>query len=162
MIDNKKAEILILGLGNPILSDDSVGLRVVDKLKKILTPKNNVDFCKVATSGIELLDIISGYKHLILIDVIKTGKEKIGTLNKHKISDFNNSIHLSSPHQMNFPSVIEFANKTGIPVPEIIDIFTIEVKDIYAFSLECSELMKKKIPVIADKILKELRLYKNN
>lgn len=159
MADNKKAEILILGLGNPILSDDSVGLRVVDKLKEILNTKNNVDFYKVATSGIELLDIISGYKHLILIDVIKTGKEKIGTLTQHKISDFNNSIHLSNPHQLNFPSVIEFANKTGIPVPETIDIFTIEVEDIYTFSLECSPEIKNKIPEITKEILKKSGLF---
>jgi len=153
LIDDKKAEVLILGLGNPILSDDSVGLRVVDTLKEIINTKNNVDFYKVATSGIEILDIISGYKHLILIDVIKTGKDKIGTLTKHKISDFNNSIHLTNPHQLNLPSVIELANKTGIPVPEVIDIFTIEVEDIYTFSLECLPELKNKIPEIAKEIL---------
>jgi hydrogenase maturation protease len=152
---NKKSEILILGLGNPILHDDSVGLRVVDKLEKILNKKNNVDFYKVATSGIEILDIISGYKRLILIDVIKTGKDKIGTLTQHKIADFNNSVHLTNPHQLNLPSVIEFANKTGIPVPEIIDIFTIEVEDIYTFSLECSPEIKTQIPEIAKEILKK-------
>lgn len=159
MIDDKKAEILILGLGNPILSDDSVGLRVVDKLKEIINKKNNVNFCKVAISGIEILDIISGYKHLILIDVIKTGKDKIGKLTMYKISDFNNSIHLTNPHQLNLPSVIEFANKTGIPVPEVIDIFTIEVEDIYTFSEECSPEIKDKIPEIAKEILKKSGLF---
>lgn len=155
MSEKELALTIILGLGNPILSDDSVGLRVVDKIEEILSPINNVDFSKVASSGIEILDIISGYNRLILIDVIKTGMAEIGTINKYDVLDFKNSIHLSSPHQLNFPSVIEFAKKIGIPIPEVIDIFTIEVEDIYTFAEECSSKIKKKIPKIAKEIIKQ-------
>lgn len=155
MSKKELAETIILGLGNPILSDDSIGLRVVDKIEEILLPINNVDFSKVASSGIEILDIISGYKRLILIDVIKTGMVEIGTLNKYDVLDFENSIHLSSPHQLNFPSVIEFAKKIGIPIPDVIDIFTIEVEDIYTISEECSPNIKNKIPEIAGEVIKQ-------
>ena len=155
MHKRKQPKILILGLGNPILSDDSVGLKIVDEIEKLLCRNENIDFCKVAISGITILDIISGYKHLVLVDVIKTGREEIGTLNKHDISDFKDSIHLSSPHQLNFPSVIEFAKKTGIPIPVEIDLFTIEVEDIYTFSEECSPGIKKEIPEIAREIIKQ-------
>lgn len=155
MSEKELAETIILGLGNPILSDDSIGLRVVDKIEEILSPINNVDFSKVASSGIEILDIISGYKRLILIDVIKTGMVEIGTLKKYDVLDFENSIHLSSPHQLNFPSVIEFAKKIGIPIPDVIDIFTIEVEDIYTISEECSPNIKNKIPEIAGEVIKQ-------
>lgn len=158
MNKREQAEILILGLGSPILTDDSVGLRVVDKIEETISSNNNVDFYRVAISGIALLDVISGYKHLILVDVIKTDESEIGTLSKHDVSDFEDSIHLSSPHQLNFPSVIEFAKKTGIPIPEKIDIFTIEVEDIYTFAEECSPEIKKKIPEIAKEILKQSEL----
>lgn len=144
-----------MGIGNPILSDDSVGLRVVDKIEEILSPNYHIDFYKLALSGIALLDIISGYNHLILIDVIKTGKDEVGTLNKYEVSDFKDSIHLSSPHQLNFPTVIKLARKTGIPIPDKIDIFTIEVDNIYTISEECSPTIKKKIPEIAGEIIKQ-------
>lgn len=155
MSEKKLAETLILGLGNPILSDDSIGLRVVDKIEELLSSVNNVDFYKATSSGIALLDIISGYKRLILIDVIKIDESEVGKLSKHDVSNFKDSIHLSSPHQLNFPTVIEFAKKIGIPIPDVIDIFTIKVEDIYTISEECSTTIKKKIPKIAKEIIKQ-------
>lgn len=152
--NKKDKNTLILGIGNPILTDDSAGLKVVEYIKENIVTDDVIDFFQVSESGISILDIISGYKNLILVDVIKTDKDEEGTLRKWDISDFSESINLSSPHRLNFPSVIELAQKTDTPIPDNIEIYTIEVKDIYTISEKCSEEIIKKIPELAKNIIK--------
>ncbi len=151
-------ETLILGLGNTILTDDSVGIKILERIIRLLPVNSNIDTCGASVSGLALLDIISGYKKLILIDSIITNKDKIGTLRELKLSEFDNSIHHDCAHQLNFPTVIDLAKKTGIPIPDDIKIFTIEVRDIRTLSEDCSPELESKIPVLAGEIMKRSRL----
>ena len=70
---------LVLGLGNSILSDDSVGWRVIDQLK---TKFNRVGltFAHSSASGIRLLEEIIGYDRLIIIDAIQTEGGQAGNV----------------------------------------------------------------------------------
>lgn len=161
-MNKRKFRILILGAGNPILSDDSTGLKIIDELDGMLNSRcKNIHLKKSVESGIALLDIISGYDRLIFIDSIKTGKDEIGTLTKHNLSDFKNSIYISNPHRLNLPSVIELAKKTGISIPEKIDIFTVEVDDTLTISTECTEKINENIPEIARQIISQSNLNNN-
>ena len=59
---------LILGIGNPILTDDRVGIKIARKLKE---EKPELEVVETSESGISLLDFIVGYNKLIIIDSIK-------------------------------------------------------------------------------------------
>ncbi|MBU1941107.1 MAG: hydrogenase maturation protease, partial [Candidatus Thermoplasmatota archaeon] len=61
---------IILGVGNPILSDDGVGLHVIQQLKKcIKNPQIHLD--EALTGGMNLLDLLIGYDKAIIIDAVK-------------------------------------------------------------------------------------------
>jgi len=64
---------LILGVGNPILTDDSVGICVANEIEKFSLP--NVEVIETSLAGISLLDYVVEYERLIIIDSIKTEKE---------------------------------------------------------------------------------------
>ncbi|MDY6959769.1 MAG: hydrogenase maturation protease, partial [Halobacteriota archaeon] len=67
---------LVFGIGNPILSDDGVGIYVAREIKKRLSSDisqfKDVDVEEGSVGGLKLLDTILGYERVILIDAIMT------------------------------------------------------------------------------------------
>jgi hydrogenase maturation protease len=66
--------ILVLGIGNILLSDEGVGVRVIEGLGSVLLP-SNVEICDGGTSGADLLDIIASREKIIVIDSMDSGLE---------------------------------------------------------------------------------------
>ncbi|HID65956.1 MAG TPA: hydrogenase maturation protease [Aquificaceae bacterium] len=62
-------KVIVVGIGNPIMGDDSVGIRVVEELKKEV----EVDTAILTTTTFEVLDKIMGYDKAIIVDGIKSG-----------------------------------------------------------------------------------------
>ena len=64
-----KTSILLLGLGNPILKDDRVGIEVARRVAEQVK-KENVKFMEASAGGLALLDAVCGYDKVILVDAI--------------------------------------------------------------------------------------------
>jgi hypothetical protein len=62
--DNMKT--IVLGVGNPILQDDGVGIHVVEEIRKKKLKNSDVSFDTAFTGGLNLLDMIRGYEKVIL------------------------------------------------------------------------------------------------
>lgn len=62
--------ILVLGLGNVLLSDEGVGVRVVEALDASHTLPDEVDVLDGGTSGMELLDMVADRDCLIVADAV--------------------------------------------------------------------------------------------
>ena len=79
---------IVLGVGNPILQDDGVGLHVIDALRQRM---NNpmVTIETASTGGMNLLDMIRGYEKVILIDAMKQNDSKPGEVKRFLLSDFH-------------------------------------------------------------------------
>ncbi|GAH47123.1 unnamed protein product [marine sediment metagenome] len=146
---------LILGVGNPILTDDSVGICVANEIKKLSLP--NVEVIETSLAGISLLEYVVGYERLIIIDSIKTEKEAPGTLYKLKLEDIGNSATTSYSHGINIRTAIGLGRKLGYKIPKIIEIYAIEIKDNTTFGEECTPAVKSKIPGIVDEITKIIK-----
>ena len=126
---------LILGLGNPILSDDSVGIRVAQAIRQRYT-RQKVTVLESSLAGLDLLDSITGYDRLILIDAIQTVDGHAGEVYRLEASDFKATLHASSPHGTNFATALELGKRLGLALPRDIVIFAIEVKDVVTFGEE--------------------------
>ncbi|NDL62254.1 HyaD/HybD family hydrogenase maturation endopeptidase [Enterobacteriales bacterium SAP-6] len=66
--------ILVLGIGNLLLSDEAVGVRVIEALERGFTFTPAIDILDGGTSGMELLETMSGRDHLIVADAVLAGK----------------------------------------------------------------------------------------
>ena len=62
---------MVLGLGNPILSDDGVGIYVV-RAVAAQCQLDDVTFTEASVGGLRLLDVIAGYERVIVVDAIQT------------------------------------------------------------------------------------------
>ncbi|MBF0225297.1 MAG: hydrogenase maturation protease [Desulfobacterales bacterium] len=132
-------------MGNPILSDDGVGIWITEQLKPIL---KNATVKSTTMVGLHLLDMLAGYFYLFIIDACTTGLNPVGTI--VKLTDGNGCRHLFSSHGMNFFTLINMGKQMGLIMPEIIHIYGIEIGREVGFGIEFSLEIQKKLPQILE------------
>ena len=147
---------IILGLGNPILSDDGVGNRVAQELEGKLAQRQDVTVIETSQSGLSLIDLLAGYDRAIIVDAIQTAEGKAGQIYRLTPDAFNETRHVSSPHDVNFATALELGSKLGIAMPKQIIVHAIEVSDINNFGEEFTPRVKQAIPRCIKLIIKEL------
>jgi hydrogenase maturation protease len=147
---------IILGIGNPILGDDGVGIKVVRELKKhVKDPDVKLD--EAATGGINLLDQIIGFDKAILVDTIKNKSIRNGEIKRLSLGELS-SFHSFNPHDIGLPEACKLAKRLGeTRIPHDITIFGIALDKMqYEFGEELSEEISKTVPKTVDMIMSEL------
>ena len=157
---NDNIKTLILGLGNPILSDDGVGCHVAMALKERLR-ESEVDVLEASIAGLDFLDMLTGYDKVIIIDAIQTGEGTPGQIYRLKPEILANTRHAGTPHDVNLATALELGRKLGLQLPQQITIFAVEVKDVTSFSENCTPDIKKAIPACAAMIIRDLNGTQN-
>jgi hydrogenase maturation protease len=146
---------LVLGLGNPILCDDGVGIRVAHEVGNQLN-NPHVTVAETSAAGFSLLDSIVGYDKVIIIDAIQTQKGQAGQIYHMEPEDFSLTKHLSSPHQINLVTALELGEMLNLTMPREISIFAVEAKDITSFSEKCTPEVEQAIPEAVKMVMDEL------
>lgn len=147
-------KILFLGLGNPILSDDAVGIKVVEEIKRILGKRDGIYFDTGNINSLHILDAIQGYGKVVIVDAVKKGGEP-GTLYHIPLEELQATIHHTSLHTINLATAIRLGKEISKDMPEEISIYGVEVKDIENFSEELTEEVKRAISGIAQEIMRK-------
>ena len=147
---------LIIGLGNPILTDDGVGPRVARELEGRLD-QQEATVMETSLAGLDMMDLLAGYDRAIIIDAIQTVGGKAGQIYRIEPEAFDATRHTASPHDVNFATALELGNQLGMALPSQIDIFAVEVADTSHFSEECTPEVTEAIPLCVEMIVKELR-----
>ena len=146
---------LVLGLGNPILSDDGIGLCIAREVKDRLDGQD-VEVEEIGAGGLALLHELTGYDRAIIIDAIQTRDGEVGQVYRLGPEAFDDTRHAGSPHDINFATALDLGERLGIPLPRQIVIFAIEVEDVTTFSEKCTPGVEQTIPVVTDMVLQEL------
>ena len=66
--------VLVLGLGNILLSDEGVGVRIVEALDALHELPDDVELLDGGTSGMELLDMVAERDCLIVADAVNASR----------------------------------------------------------------------------------------
>jgi hydrogenase maturation protease len=146
---------LVLGLGNPILSDDGVGIRVAQEVREKLNDPQ-VTVAETSGAGLSLLDSIVGYDKVILIDAIQTKEGQAGQVYRMGTEDFPSAKYFPSPHQINLLTALELGKILNLAMPQEITIFAVEARDITSFSEKCTPEVEKAIPEVVKMVLEDL------
>jgi len=150
---------LVLGLGNPILTDDGVGVHVVRALAARCQWKD-VTFAEASVGGLRLLDTIAGYDRVILVDAIQTPDGQPGDVYRLYPSDLQASLHSGSTHDLSLSGALALGRDLGLQLPdnEDIVIIAIEAKDVLTFGETCTEHVQAAIPQALQMVLEEVSL----
>ncbi len=142
-------KILILGIGNILMSDEGVGVRAIEKLEKDCTLPPNVTLLDGGTAGYALLDIMKDYDRIVIIDAVQGGG-KPGTIYRLTTDDILSKPDLKmSGHQIDLSEVLLLAKKLG-ELPEVL-LFGVEPGNMdYSTELgpEVSAVMDKLIGTV--------------
>lgn len=143
-------------MGNPLLCDDGVGLRVAAELKDRVNQRE-VTIMETGIAGLSLLDLLVGYDRAIIIDAIQTVGGIAGQIYRLDPKAFDTAVHTASAHGIDFTTALEFGKKLGLPLPQQIVIFAVEASDVTTFSEECTPEVRKAIPTCVEMVLKEIK-----
>jgi hydrogenase maturation protease len=148
---------LILGLGNPILTDDGIGVHVVRKLATHPLPEH-VTCAEASVGGLRLLEIITGYERVIMVDAVQTADGRPGDIYHLHAGDLKASLHAGSTHDLSFPGALHLGRSMGMALPddENILILAVEAEDVLTFGEECTPAVQAAIPRAVEEVLAEL------
>ena len=117
--------VLVLGLGNILLSDEGAGVRAVEELRKHYDLSDLVKIIDGGTMGLELLPYFEKRSHILIVDAVKSGNPP-GTVTR--IEDPPAFLQeKTSPHQIGLPDVLRIAAITG-SLPRNVILLGIEPK----------------------------------
>ncbi|MGD8633849.1 MAG: hydrogenase maturation protease [Anaerolineales bacterium] len=145
---------LVLGLGNPILRDDGVGLHVVDALQPQLSNADHIVVDKDYWGGLRLMERMIGFDRAIIIDAICTSQQQPGTLMQLSVDSIPTQ-RSASAHDVNLPTALEFGRSAGAHLPdnENIHLIGIEAEDILTFDEGLSPAVKDAVPAAVDLVM---------
>jgi hydrogenase maturation protease len=147
---------LVIGLGNPLVTDDSVGLRVVAELQPLLADRTDVEVAEDHWGGLRLMERMIGFDRAIVVDAIQTGAPP-GTI--HLLTPDGIATQRSaSAHDVNLPTALEFGRRAGAHLPDNrqIRLVGIEAQDTLTFGERCTPAVQAAIPQAVEAVLKVL------
>jgi len=153
-VNTPPRNVLIMGVGNLLLTDDGFGVHVINALRdKPLPP--NVTLIEAGIVSHQLIPEFHEADLLIFIDAVEAG-DTPGSIFRFKPEDISSMSQLkTSLHEMSLMDVLQMTELTG-KRPETV-IFAVQPKDVKSCSLELNDEIKAVIPKVIDLILEELR-----
>jgi hydrogenase maturation protease len=145
MTDDNSERILVLGLGNDILTDDAVGLHVARAVRERLCDEPDVVVRESMEMGMTLLDQVVGFRGLVLIDAVQTGRLPPGTVRTHELAEYR-TFRVSTPHFLGLADTFALADSLSLPVPCYVQVVTIEVEDALTLGTELTPAVRDAVP----------------
>lgn len=147
-------KLLIAGIGNLLLTDEGIGVHIVQELSRMKLPEN-VELADIGTASFDLLTFMEGKDKVIIIDAL-VSDDKPGTLYRLSPDDLISGKRklLTSLHQFGIPQVLNLLRQKN---PKIkITIFGIVPKDYQTYSIELTPELAKALPKIIQQIMESL------
>ncbi len=147
-------DIMVLGIGCILYSDEGFGVRVVEKMQQLYEFPENVLLVDGGVLGINLLGVISKPDHLIVVDAIRN-HGKPGDLYRLEGSEIPERIRAkNSLHQVDFLEALTLCQALE-KVPETV-ILGVEPEDIETLSTELTPTIQSRVDPVIDRVLDEL------
>ena len=151
---DEEKKTVILGVGNLLLSDEGVGVHVINKMMDLHFPPD-IELIEGGVDGLRLMNLVVGVDRLIVIDAVKGGGSP-GSIYKFKPEEFAAYTDTSklSVHQVGILEVIHLSGLVG-KLPET-TIIGVEPKSV-EIGMELTPEIQSKVPRIIELVLDELK-----
>jgi hydrogenase maturation protease len=153
---DSERKLLLLGLGNDILTDDAVGLHVVRELRHELGGNSSIDIHETTEMGLALLDFITGHRTVVIVDSIQTGKAPPGFLHELDAAALN-QLTGRTPHFVSVSETLALGRQLGLAMPGQVKIFGIEVEDPFTLGTTLTPALQTALPGIVKRLASVLR-----
>ena len=148
----KRAKVLLLGLGNDILTDDGVGLHIVREIRNRLNGRDDIDVIDTCEMGLSLLDMIVDYTDLVLVDAVQTRQSPPGTIQEITLGDMK-ILPLMAPHFFGIGEIMAMGRQLGMNVPVRVRIFAVEAGDPFTVNTRMTPPLELAMPHLVQTVM---------
>lgn len=153
----------IMGFGNPVRSDDGIGMYVIEQLKKHIGKTGHISVFDMGTAAFEVLFGLKGHQKIILVDAVVNTNEPVGTLFKVPAEEVLRAPQedpLVFLHGMKWDQALSYAKKIlQDQYPEDIQVYLIAIENT-KLEVQLSEAVKTAGDKVVGLILKEIEQEK--
>jgi hydrogenase maturation protease len=176
---------LVVGLGNPILTDDGVGVRAAWALAQLLPGRNgngghngraeltavmeglhaefgSITVTEASVGGLRLMELMIGYDRVIIMDAMMVNKGLgAGSIHRLTLDDLaamSPTQHSASAHDTTLITALASGQQLGFHLPEEVVIYAVEVENVLDFSEEPTTAVAAAIPEMVTAVLAELQI----
>lgn len=153
--DDYENSIVVLGVGNILLTDEGLGVHVVEDLKANYTFTPQISLIDGGTMGMELLTYMRGMKKILLIDAVNGG-EAPGTIYEfpHRELEQYFTDHISV-HEVGMQDILRIRAIQENPLEDAI-VIGVEPESLDV-GFEPSAPVQKALPEVKKRVLRVLR-----
>lgn len=150
-----KERILVMGVGNLLLSDEAVGVHAVRKLEEEYRFPDNVRLKDGGTLGLELMDDMLNCDYMIVIDAMRAGHAP-GSVYRLEDEGLRKSTGFSdSMHQLDLVDTLNLCELSAGHKPKAV-VFGVEPADMRTVSIELTPTAMAAMPKLLKAVLDEL------
>ena len=150
-----KNPVVVLGLGNPLMADEGIGVHLIERLTGLAVQYPGVDFVDAGTAGMSVLHLIEGRRKAIFIDCAFMDEEP-GVIRRFTPEDVRSTKLLAhqSLHETDLLHILCLAKQLD-QAPEEVVIFGIQPEQV-APGTGLSATLSTRIDAYLSQILCEL------
>lgn len=146
----QRATTLILGVGNILLSDEGIGVRVIEYLQKCRLT-DNIELVDGGTAGADLIDILADRETVIVVDAVRSNKPA-GTILQLGLDDLKAlDVNPISLHDLDIPQTLAMTKMLNCSPSKVICIGVVPEK--LSPGMELSKRITDLIPKIGQTVL---------
>jgi len=139
-----KERITVMGIGNPLVKDEGVGIRVIEEMMSTLAFPDNVTLVDAGTMGMGILNLFQDCDYLLVIDAVDGTGEPAGTVVRMTPEDMAPNTVRHSQHDTRLVDVLDAAMLMGVqPAAECIGI---QILDMDGIAIGLSEPVERAVP----------------
>ena len=149
------ATVIVIGVGNPVISDDGLGLAAVRCVRDQLACQSGVAVAEVYNGGLELMEAMVGYDRAFVVDAIVSGGRP-GTIYRLGINNVATTRNTSTTHNGSLSAALELGRLSGVKLPGEVRIWAVEAGDVTTFREGLTPEVETAVPVVVREIMSEL------
>jgi len=155
---------LLVGMGNPYLTDDAVGIRLVRDFNRRLGSIPDLDVIEeCSVGGLNFLDLLEGFRRLIIVDSIRTRGGIPGRWYRFTAEGLRETMNISNIHDVNFATALELGHRMRMKIPSEKEthIFAVEILDNFTFGEQLTDDLERAYPIYSEEIFGDLCILIN-
>jgi len=146
---------IVIGVGNPVIADDAVGMEAVRLLRQQLVGLSGLTVAEVYNGGLELMEAMVGFERAFVVDAMVAG-HKPGTIHRLGVDQLADTRNTSTTHNGSLSAALEFGRATGVNLPSDVRIWAVEAGDVSTFCEALTPDVRAAVSVVTEEIMHEL------
>jgi hydrogenase maturation protease len=148
------SQTLVLGVGNILLQDEGIGVRVVEHLNECYTFPEEVQVLDGGTMGLDLLYYLEGVDRLLVIDAVDAGRPP-GTILRLTGDEIPALLGRKlSPHQIGLADLLSVAELRDLTPGQVV-LIGVQPASLET-GLDLSPAIRARVPAIVEMVIKEV------